>query len=101
MSEDQLVEISEGRKKKLEQLALSVEDYREIVRRLGRHPSDLLLEIFAAMWSEHCSYRYSRPLLQKYFGALPMPPYVRIEANAGAINIDAGSRHFAQRGDIL
>jgi phosphoribosylformylglycinamidine synthase II len=44
-------------------LGLSDEEYEEIVRRLGRSPTDLELAMFGVMWSEHCSYKSSRPLL--------------------------------------
>jgi phosphoribosylformylglycinamidine synthase len=32
--------------------------------RLGRDPNDLELAMFSVMWSEHCSYKSSRPLLR-------------------------------------
>ena len=32
--------------------------------RLGRAPNDLELAMFSVMWSEHCSYKSSRPLLR-------------------------------------
>jgi phosphoribosylformylglycinamidine synthase II len=32
--------------------------------RLGRDPNDLELAMFSVMWSEHCSYKSSRPLLK-------------------------------------
>ena len=35
-----------------------------IVARLGRAPNDLELAMFSVMWSEHCSYKSSRPLLK-------------------------------------
>jgi phosphoribosylformylglycinamidine synthase len=33
--------------------------------RLGRDPNDLELAMFSVMWSEHCSYKSSRPLLRQ------------------------------------
>ena len=30
----------------------------------GREPNDLELAMFSVMWSEHCSYKSSRPLLR-------------------------------------
>ena len=96
MPKDQVIKISEERREKLVRLALTEKEYREIVRRLGRQPSDLVLAMFAALWSEHCSYKHSKPLLQKYFGQLPMLPYAVSEANAGAVNLDAASRYFAE-----
>ncbi len=35
-----------------------------IVERLGRAPNDLELAMFSVMWSEHCSYKSSKPLLK-------------------------------------
>jgi phosphoribosylformylglycinamidine synthase subunit PurL len=35
-----------------------------IRQRLGREPNDLELAMFSVMWSEHCSYKSSRPLLR-------------------------------------
>ena len=35
-----------------------------IRERLGRDPNDLELAMFSVMWSEHCSYKSSRPLLR-------------------------------------
>jgi phosphoribosylformylglycinamidine synthase len=35
-----------------------------IEARLGRLPNDLELAIFSVMWSEHCSYKSSKPLLR-------------------------------------
>ncbi len=34
-----------------------------IREKLGREPNDLELAMFSVMWSEHCSYKSSRPLL--------------------------------------
>ena len=45
---------------------LSQADYEEIVRRLGRAPNRAELGMFGVMWSEHCCYRNSRPLLQGF-----------------------------------
>ena len=42
---------------------LSQADYDEIVQRLGRAPNRAELGMFGVMWSEHCCYRNSRPLL--------------------------------------
>jgi phosphoribosylformylglycinamidine synthase II len=35
-----------------------------IVERLGRAPNDVELAMFSVMWSEHCSYKSSKPLLR-------------------------------------
>ncbi|MFM5898455.1 MAG: phosphoribosylformylglycinamidine synthase subunit PurL [Dolichospermum sp.] len=42
------------------------EEYTEIVRRLGRHPNKAELGMFGVMWSEHCCYKNSRPLLKQF-----------------------------------
>lgn len=46
-------------------LALSLEDLREIAGRLGRDPGIVEVHAFDAQWSEHCSYKSSRPLLRQ------------------------------------
>ncbi len=38
---------------------LSEDEFKEIQKHLGRTPNHLELGIFAAMWSEHCSYKIS------------------------------------------
>ncbi len=45
--------------------ALGLEDVElDAIRdKLGRDPNDLELAMFSVMWSEHCSYKSSRPLL--------------------------------------
>lgn len=47
-------------------LGLKPEEYEEIVRRLGRHPNKAELGMFGVMWSEHCCYKNSRPLLKQF-----------------------------------
>jgi phosphoribosylformylglycinamidine synthase subunit PurL len=41
-------------------LALTDEEFRAIVDTLGREPNPTELAMFAAMWSEHCSYKSSK-----------------------------------------
>ncbi len=45
-------------------LGLTDVELGAIQDRLGREPNDLELAIFSVMWSEHCSYKSSRPLLR-------------------------------------
>jgi phosphoribosylformylglycinamidine synthase subunit PurL len=45
-------------------LGLTDEELQAIRERLGRDPNDLELAMFSVMWSEHCSYKSSRPLLR-------------------------------------
>jgi phosphoribosylformylglycinamidine synthase len=42
------------------------DEYNEIVDRLGRHPNKAELGMFGVMWSEHCCYKNSRPLLSQF-----------------------------------
>ena len=48
------------------QEGLKKTDYVEICRRLNRAPNRNELGMFGVMWSEHCCYRNSRPLLKKF-----------------------------------
>ncbi len=45
---------------------LTPSEYEEIVQRLGRHPNKAELGMFGVMWSEHCCYKNSRPLLKQF-----------------------------------
>ena len=44
-------------------LGLTDEELDAIRSRLSRDPNDLELAMFSVMWSEHCSYKSSKPLL--------------------------------------
>ena len=57
---------SQNLKDILESENLTKEDYQEICERLGREPNRTELGMFGVMWSEHCCYRNSKPLLQKF-----------------------------------
>jgi len=41
-------------------------EYGTICTELGREPNETELRIFGVMWSEHCSYKSSRPLLRLF-----------------------------------
>ncbi len=45
---------------------LSISDFEEICKRLKRKPNRTELGMFGVMWSEHCCYRNSKPLLSKF-----------------------------------
>jgi phosphoribosylformylglycinamidine synthase len=45
---------------------LSDEEYGKIIEILGREPTITELGIFSVMWSEHCSYKNSKPLLKTF-----------------------------------
>ena len=48
-----------------EALALTPAELRSIAQRIGRNPTRAEAHAFAIQWSEHCSYKSSRPLLKK------------------------------------
>ena len=43
---------------------LTDEEYGRIEALLGRAPTFAELGVFSALWSEHCSYKHSRPILR-------------------------------------
>ena len=48
------------------EVGLSESEYKRIIELLGREPNDLELELIGFMWSEHCSYKSTRPLLRTF-----------------------------------
>ena len=71
----------------IEEHGLKPEEYDLIQEILGREPSFTELGIFSVMWSEHCSYKNSKPLLKK----LPTEgPAVLVGPgeNAGVVALD-------------
>lgn len=67
------------------------EEYEEIVQRLGRHPNKAELGMFGVMWSEHCCYKNSRPLL-KQFPTEGDRILVGPGENAGVVDLGNGLR---------
>ncbi len=68
---------------------LTDDEYRKIVELLGREPNYTELGVFSVMWSEHCSYKSSRPFLKR----LPTEGKVVIQGpgeNAGVVDIGNG-----------
>ncbi len=49
----------------LETHNLTEDEYRQIVKKLGREPNLTELGLFSVMWSEHCSYKSSRMHLRR------------------------------------
>lgn len=74
----------------LDEIALSEEEYLEIVRRLEREPNHVELGMFGALWSEHCGYKHSKLLLKD----LPVESARLMvnpgEENAGVVDIGDG-----------
>ena len=68
---------------------LTEEEYRKIVGILEREPNYTELGVFSVMWSEHCSYKSSRPHLTR----LPTEGKAVIQGpgeNAGIVDIGDG-----------
>ncbi len=74
----------------LDQIALSWDEYELIVERLGREPNELELGMFGALWSEHCGYKNSGPLLRILPSEGPFVLTRRGAENAGAVDIGDG-----------
>ena len=68
---------------------LKPEEYTEIVNRLGREPNKAELGMFGVMWSEHCCYKNSRPLL-KQFPTTGERILVGPGENAGVVDLGDG-----------
>lgn len=47
-------------------VGLNENEYGRITETLGREPNELELELIGVMWSEHCSYKSTRPLLRTF-----------------------------------
>ena len=68
---------------------LTTEEYQRILELLKREPNFTELGIFSVMWSEHCSYKSSRPHLK----SLPTQGPRVIQGpgeNAGVVDIGDG-----------
>ena len=73
----------------LERHGLTRDEYRRIVQLLGRDPNLVEIGVFSAMWSEHCSYKSSKPFLK----TLPTQGPRVIQGpgeNAGVVDIGEG-----------
>lgn len=69
---------------------LSPEEYARIESILGRAPNFTELGVFSVMWSEHCSYKNSRPELRKFPTEGTRVLVKAGEENAGVIDIGDG-----------
>ena len=69
---------------------LTPEEYAKIRAILGREPTYTELGIFSVMWSEHCSYKNSRPLLKTFPTKSSKILVGAGEENAGIIDIGDG-----------
>lgn len=48
------------------EMGLSDKEYDKVVEILGRQPNYTEIGIFSVMWSEHCSYKHSKPFLKQF-----------------------------------
>src|SRR6202000_557280 len=74
----------------IKQHGLTPEEFERIKGILGRAPNYTELGIFSVMWSEHCSYKNSRPLLKTFPTKSPKILVGAGEENAGIIDIGDG-----------
>lgn len=77
-------------KEVLDKLALNEKEYHVIVERLGREPNDIELAMFGSLWSEHCGYKHSKPLLKLFFSRSKQVLVGPGEENAGVVDIGNG-----------
>lgn len=69
---------------------LTPEEYEKLKAVLGRVPTYTELGIFSVMWSEHCSYKNTRPLLKTFPTQSPRILVGAGEENAGILDIGDG-----------
>ena len=71
------------------QLGLTDSENELIPRLIGRDPSPAELMMFSLMWSEHCSYKHSKPVLRRF----PTSGERVLQGpgeNAGAVDVGGG-----------
>ena len=71
------------------QLGMTDDELAAVIGELGREPTDLQLAMYSVMWSEHCSYKSSRPYLSRFLidrAALLLGP----GEGAGVVDIGDG-----------
>ena len=74
----------------IKQHGLTPEEFERIKGILEREPNYTELGIFSVMWSEHCSYKNTRPLLKTFPTKSPKILVGAGEENAGIIDIGDG-----------
>ena len=72
------------------QHGITPEEFTRIQGILGRDPNFTELGVFSVMWSEHCSYKNSKPELKKFPTGGPRVLVKAGEENAGVIDIGDG-----------
>lgn len=74
----------------IEAHGLTQEEFSRICEILGRDPNITELGIYSVMWSEHCSYKNSRPVLKKFPTEGKNLLVKAGEENAGCVDIGDG-----------
>jgi phosphoribosylformylglycinamidine synthase len=69
------------------QLGMTDDELAAVIAELGREPNDLELAMYSVMWSEHCSYKSSRPYLSRFPTSAP---WVLVGPGEGAGVVDIG-----------
>ncbi|MCS7463753.1 phosphoribosylformylglycinamidine synthase subunit PurL [Paenibacillus doosanensis] len=71
------------------QMGVTDAEYEQICGFLGRQPNYVEIGVFSVMWSEHCSYKNSKPVLRKF----PVTgPRVLMGPGEGAGIVDIGDK---------
>lgn len=70
-------------------MGLTDEEFTKIQTLMGREPNELETAIFAVMWSEHCSYKTSKPIIKRFPTSGPQVLQGPGE-NAGIVDIGDG-----------
>lgn len=76
-------------KKLYQEMGLTAAEYQQIVQHLDRLPNWTEVGIYSVMWSEHCSYKNSKPLLKRF---PTQGPHVLQGPGEGAGVIDIGDQ---------
>lgn len=69
------------------QMGVTDEEYALVCKFLGRKPNYTEIGVFSVMWSEHCSYKNSKPLLRRF---PTKGPRVLVGPGEGAGIVDIG-----------
>ncbi len=69
------------------EMGLNDIEYQQIEAILGREPTETELGMFAVMWSEHCGYKFSRPVLALFKNYREAQEQGKLE-NAGVVPLD-------------
>ncbi|MEB6611873.1 phosphoribosylformylglycinamidine synthase subunit PurL [Staphylococcus pasteuri] len=70
-------------------MGLSDKEYDKVCEILGREPNFTETGIFSVMWSEHCSYKHSKPFLKQF---LTSGEHVLMGPGEGAGVVDIGDK---------